>query len=77
MATKNDDFRDTVQIRAFRVRAVDSVHIFYGDESPVLEGKMLRLSPGQEPVEIPASMAEYFVSFPGLRVDAIPETTPS
>ncbi len=73
MTTKDQEYRDTLKIRGFRVRAVDSVHIFYGDEHPALDGAAFRLSPGQEPVEVPASMAEYFNSFPGLRVDALPE----
>jgi len=61
---------------AFRVRAVDSTHIFYGDECPALDGTAFRLNPGDPPVEIPASMAEYFNQFPGLRVDSLFPTSP-
>jgi hypothetical protein len=56
---------------SFRVRAIDSTHIFYGDECPALEGTAFRLNPGDQPIEIPASMAEYFHQFPGLRVDTL------
>jgi len=58
--------------KTFQVHAVDSSHIFYGDEHPSLDGTAFRLNPGDMPAEIPASMAEYFVSFPGLRVNALP-----
>ncbi len=68
MATKTE---------TFRVRAVDSAHIFYGDEHPALGGIGMRLMPGQDPVEIPTPLALYFNEFPGLRVDtANPVTTP-
>jgi len=61
----------------FRVRAIDSTHVFYGDECPSLDGTAFRLNPGEPPVEIPASIAEYFNSFPGLRVDTLPSNEPT
>jgi hypothetical protein len=63
MATKGIDI--------YRVRAVDSAHIFYGDESPALRGTPYRLNPGQDPIEVPTDLAEYFNAFPGLRVDVV------
>lgn len=70
--TKTDVVKNT-----FRVRAIDSTHIFFGDECPALEGTAFRLNPGEPPIEIPASMAEYFNQFPGLRVDILPSNTPT
>lgn len=68
---KNEGMKKT-----FRVRAVDSTHIFYGDECPALQGASFRLNPGDPPVDISAGVAEYFDLFPGLRVDILSHNIP-
>ena len=72
MTTKNTQ-EIIPQPAIFRVRAVGSFHRFYGDEHPDLNGSPMELSVGDPPKEIPASLAEYFNTFPGLRVDTLPE----
>ena len=60
----------------FKVRAVSNLHWFAGNEHPGLGGKPLELPVGAAPVEISADLAQYLGSFPGLKVEVVPNPSP-
>lgn len=53
----------------YRVRALDSLHHFYGDEHPDMRGCPFQVYVGDSPKEVSASLAEYFAGFPGLKIE--------